>query len=260
MAGKGKNNTKAEKARAAETKQALKNAGVPKEVRQALLNQASKTGKGLSPNEAKFLQNQAKSLVGSKIANPTQAKKFLGNVQYRVDENKKFAAQNQAPPPPPPAYDPSTDVPVADGLVRVPERDVVSLATTDVDAETITNLLFENIGSVELTKFVRHDTVEGVNPYYDIISNLSEVKRRFNPSSLISIQKPDSSNFDIYAIKLQDKIPDDQYLIQNNITDYVYFDSSNGDLIIEVVNMSESEVVEVQIDTGGTIYRIEELW
>jgi hypothetical protein len=38
----------------------------------------------------------------------------------------------------------------------------------------------------------------------------------------------------------------------------VYFDNTTGDLVIEVINMSESEIVEVQIDTNGTIYRIEE--
>jgi hypothetical protein len=68
----------------------------------------------------------------------------------------------QLPPPPP-------------QMVRVPERDVVSLAQETVSAETITNLLFENVGANELTKFVRHDTVEGINPYYDVISNLSDI-------------------------------------------------------------------------------------
>jgi hypothetical protein len=147
------------------------------------------------------------------------------------------------PPPPPP--------------VRVPDRDVVELSTFSPDAETIINLLFENIGANELTKFVRHDTVEGTNPYYDIISNLSDIKRRFDPSTLISLQKSNLSNFDIYPIKLQDKIPDEKYLQENNIPDYIFF-AENGDLVIEVVNMSDSEIVEVQIDTNGTIYQIEE--
>ena len=147
-------------------------------------------------------------------------------------------------PPPPP--------------VRVPERDVVELADQSVDSATIQNLLFENIGANELTKFVRHDTVEGINPYYDIISNLSDIKRKFDPSSLVSLQKSDSSLFDIYPIKLQDKIPTDDYLSDNNILDYVYF-NENGDLVIEVVNMSDSEIVEVEIDRNGTIYEVGEI-
>lgn len=146
-------------------------------------------------------------------------------------------------PPPPP--------------VRVPERDVIELLNQTVDAATIQNLLFENIGANELTKFVRHDTVEGINPYYNIISNLSDVKRKFDPASLVSLQKNDSSLFDLYPIKLQDKVPTDDYLADNNLTDYVYFNRS-GDLVIEVVNMSDSELVEVEIDRNGTIYEVEE--
>lgn len=151
----------------------------------------------------------------------------------------------QLPPPPP-------------QMVRVPERDVVSLAQETVSAETITNLLFENVGANELTKFVRHDTVEGINPYYDVISNLSDIKRKFDPSNLISLQKTNSSIFDIYPIKLQDKIPSDAYLLENNLTDYLYIDT-NGDFVIEVVNLKDSEIVEIEIDTSGTIFEVDEL-
>lgn len=152
----------------------------------------------------------------------------------------------QLPPPPP-------------QMVRVPERDVVSLAQETVSAETITNLLFENVGANELTKFVRHDTVEGINPYYDVISNLSDIKRKFDPSNLISLQKTTSSLFDIFPIKLQDKIPSDAYLLENNLTNFVYIDT-NGDLVIEVVNLKDSEIVEIEIDTSGTIFEVDESW
>jgi len=169
--------------------------------------------------------------------------------------------QEEAPGPPPTSYyyDDDFYYPGPPPPVRVPDRDVVNLATESIDAETIINLLFENIGANELTKFVRHDTVEGINPYYDIISNLSDIKRRFDPASLISLQKSNLSNFDIFPIKLQDKIPDEKYLEDNNLSEYVFF-GDNGDLIIEVVNMADSEIVEIQIDTSGTIYEIEELY
>lgn len=149
------------------------------------------------------------------------------------------SSNSYSPPPPPP--------------VSTPERDVIELASQEVDSQTIQNLLFENIGANELTKFVRHDTVDGINPYYDIISNLSDIKRKFDPAALISLENSSNSFFDIYPIKLQDKIPDEQYLIDNALQDYVYIDV-NGDLIIELVNVSSSEIIEVQIDTNGTIY------
>jgi hypothetical protein len=141
--------------------------------------------------------------------------------------------------------------------VRLPSRDVVSLVDAGIDSATIQNLLFENIGATELVKFTRHDTVDGINPYYDIISNLSDIKRNYDPASLISVQKPESSYFDIYTIKLDQKIPDQSYLDDNNLTDYVYLDT-NGNLSIELTNLASDEIMEVQIDSNGTIYEVGE--
>jgi hypothetical protein len=222
--------------------------GPAKQAAKAVLTKAigaSGSGKISQKELTKF---QKKFGIATDIVHP-QVRKSESNTGSGVaasspPPSSNYSSEPYVPPPPPP--------------VRVPERDVVDLATQSIDAETITNLLFENIGANELTKFVRHDTVQGINPYYDIISNLSDIKRRFDPASLISLQKTNLSNFDIFPIKLQDKIPDERYLEENNLLNYVYFEK-NGDLIIEVVNMSDSEIVEIQIDTDGTIYEIGEL-
>ena len=258
---KGKNNTATEKTREQQTRTALKNAGVDKKTIDTVIKQASRTGVGLSVNESANLVNRAGQLKSKPITTLSGASKFLGTLQSRLDYNastlnkEKEGGQGggggsepifELPPPPP-------------QMVRVPERDVVSLAQETISAETITNLLFENVGANELTKFVRHDTVEGINPYYDVISNLSDIKRKFDPSNLISLQKTTSSLFDIFPIKLQDKIPSDAYLLENNLTDYLYIDT-NGDFVIEVVNLKDSEIVEIEIDTSGTIFEVDELW
>jgi hypothetical protein len=258
---KGKNNTAAEKTREKQVRTELKNAGVNKKTIDTVIKQASRTGVGLSVNEAANLINRSGELKKSKpITTLSGASKFLGTLQSRLDYNARTLNKEkegdqgggggsepifELPPPPP-------------QMVRVPERDVVSLAQESISAETITNLLFENVGANELTKFVRHDTVEGINPYYDVISNLSDIKRKFDPSNLISLQKTTSSLFDIFPIKLQDKIPSDAYLLENNLTNFVYIDT-NGDLVIEVVNLKDSEIVEIEIDTSGTIFEVDEL-
>jgi hypothetical protein len=150
-----------------------------------------------------------------------------------------------------------------DVVVKTPTRDVVNFTDdSNIGIELITNLLFENLGANELVKFERHDTIEGTNANYDIISNLSSVQKEFDPSRLISRQKPDRSYFDIFNIKLEDKIPSDKYLKNNpkidgsgqiNISDYVYIDSV-GNLVIELVNMNSDELVEVEVESSGTIY------
>ena len=150
-----------------------------------------------------------------------------------------------------------------DVVVKTPTRDVVNFTDdSNIGVELLTNLLFENLGANELVKFERHDTIEGTNATYDIISNLSSIQKQFDPSNLISRQKVDRSYFDIFNIKLENKIPSDKYLRNNpktdgsgqvNLTDYVYIDSL-GNLVIELVNMNFDEVVEVEIESGGTIY------
>lgn len=260
---KGKNDTKSEKARVKETTQILKDAGIPKKVIDSVIKQATKTGQGLSVNEAKFIQNKAMFDKTGLQAKPFNAKSFLGNLQGRLDYNSAIQRSidlqnNKGSDTSSASSEPIfTETPPPPQMVRVPERDVVNLAQETVSAETITNLLFENVGANELTKFLRHDTVEGINPYYDVISNLSDIKRKFDPSNLISLQKTNASLFDIYPIKLQDKIPNDTYLQENNLLDYIYIDT-NGDLVVEVVNMKDSEIVEIEIDTSGTIYEIGE--
>jgi hypothetical protein len=95
--------------------------------------------------------------------------------------------------------------------IRIPDKDnVLALTTNNVDEATITALVFEKLGAVELTKFIRNDTIEGINPYYNIISNLSSIKKEFDPSNLISSQKSDTSLSNAFSIKLENKIPGDK--------------------------------------------------
>ena len=133
-----------------------------------------------------------------------------------------------------------------------PSRDVVLFSENDVSIEGIQNLLFEQIGGIELISMVRRDTVEGQNPYYSIISNLSSIKREFDPTQIISRQRPNQSFFDIFSIDLDQKIPDDVYLSQNNLENFFYIDT-NGDFIIELDNLSDDEIIELEIAQGGTI-------
>lgn len=135
---------------------------------------------------------------------------------------------------------------------KVPGRDVIQFNDSDVSIEGITNLLFEDIGGIELINMVRRDTVEGQNPYYTLISNLSTIKREFDPTQIISRQKPNQSFFDIFSIDLDSKIPDDIYLQQNDIDNFYYIDT-NGDFVIELDNLTDEEIIEVEIAQGGTI-------
>ena len=99
--------------------------------------------------------------------------------------------------------------------------------------------------------------MEGQNPYYTIISNLSNIKKEFDPTQIISRQKPNQSFFDIFAIDLNSKIPGEAYLSLNNIYNFYYIDT-NGDLVIELDNMLPDEIIELEIARDGTIVLVRE--
>ena len=136
--------------------------------------------------------------------------------------------------------------------VKLPGRDVVVFQKVDTSLENITALLFEEIGGLELLNISRRDTIEGQNAYYSIISNLSAIKNRFNPTSIIVGQRPNQSLFDIFTIDLNNRIPSTAYLQGNNLSNFYYIDT-NGDLVIELENMNSDEIIEVEIATDGTI-------
>jgi len=140
--------------------------------------------------------------------------------------------------------------------IKIPDKDnVIALNNNNIDEATITALVFEKLGAVELTKFTRNDTVEGINPYYNIISNLSAIKKEFDPSDIISSQKSDTSLLNAFSIKLNTKIPGDRYLTDRGLDSYIYIDV-DGNLIIELDNITSDELIEIEIDTNGTIVEV----
>jgi len=131
--------------------------------------------------------------------------------------------------------------------VKIPTRDVVvNLDDPGIDVAQIQNLLFENLSSLELTKFTKHDTVEGINPFYNVISNLSSINREFDPISLLSATKSSTSLFDVYGIDLINRLPEDG--------NYAYIE--DGNIVINLNNMGPNESLEIEIDSSGTIYRV----
>lgn len=215
--------------------------------------------------------NYDKGVMGSKgtTSAPTKVKTIMGD-QYisqaykapiTKKNKKKFVVEIKEDTPVEtvilPSFPSFPDSPSnSTTSIKLPEKDnVLSLTSNNVDEATIVAMVFEKLGAVELTKFTRTDTVEGINPYYNIISNLSAIKKEFDPSNLVASQKSDTSLYNAFSIKLSNKIPGDQYLADRGLDNYIYVDT-NGDLIIELDNITPDELVEVEIDTNGTIVEV----
>jgi hypothetical protein len=159
--------------------------------------------------------------------------------------------------------------------VRTPTRNVTEISSLvpQYNVEHIQKILFENLSAVELSRIEKHDTIQGINQRYSIISNLSEITKKYEIIKQLTIMEKFKPLTSIYTINIQDKIPQEdyiklesldstyQYLDENNkiVTrekGYYYIDT-NGDLVIELINLERNQQVEVLIDTNGTIYKVE---
>lgn len=253
---------------------------------------AASSAKGISNKEESYI----KALTEKAKKDGNVTKKELAAIKKEIklqknDKNSGVAAwkiealnsgnNNQTttvptlPPPPPPP--PSTIAASGYGAIKTPSKDTLNISSLipQESAEKIKRLLFEELSAIELSIIERHDTIDGVRQQYAIISNLSEVRRRFNANkSLTNIEK--GSQLSVYQIDLDSKIPNQSYLIQNGLTEeysylnednvevsvekgFLYIDS-NGDLVIELNNMYIGEQIQIQIDSNGTIYEVTNLW
>ncbi|MFZ9241651.1 MAG: hypothetical protein ACO295_00460 [Sediminibacterium sp.] len=242
-----------------------------------LINKAAQTGKkGISAAEKEVILNQARIQANDKNKIVARAKTkdigaFIKNEKTKIAEAKRRAIETSTTV--------TTDIgnnivdfsmlpttfATSTSSVQTPGRDVVDLATPGLSAETIIGVLFEDLAATELVQFTRYDTIEGQDPRYSIISNLSNIKQKYRASDLISEQTPDLSYFSQFLIDLDSKIPSLEFLQSRsdvsvaNQNNYVWFDEFTGNLIIELVNTTSDQVVEIEIDTNGTIYEVEEI-
>jgi hypothetical protein len=141
----------------------------------------------------------------------------------------------QAPPAPPPPP------------IKIPTRDVFALGEQEISAASQANILFQEIGAIEIVNLTRRDTAEGQNPNYNIINNLPAIRREFNPTGLLTNQFLSETSFPEYQIDIQSRVP------SGNILSI----APNGDLLVETINVKSDEVVEVQIATQEGFESIE---
>jgi hypothetical protein len=256
---------------------------------------AAKT-KGVSAEELKFIKNlQTAAKKGgnvtkkelavikkevakqSKDKNNTVAKSAKADPgKYLRNQVKNISSSGEGTPIMEPVPDPVAEVITEESTpVRIAKRNVTDISSLvpQFNAEHITRILFENLSAIELSKIERTDTIEGINQKYSIISNLSEIRKKYDATKQLTSMEKSSPLTSIFSIDIQTKIPQQDYLkLQNLDSVYQYLDpdnklvnrekghvyiDSNGDLIIELINIQSDQQVEIEIDTNGTIYKVE---
>lgn len=170
----------------------------------------------------------------------------------------RYHAANAAPPsppagpPPPPPPPPAPPLPkfvrmtAPDKNIKPAPSDIIQFDDNAVDIALIQDLLYEDIGAVELANISRTDLIDGQDVLYSPIKNLSSVRREFNPNNIIATSYS-SDYFSRFGIDLSARGINEPY-----------FDE-DGNLIIEIDTVGEGEEIQVQVLSSGTIDLIEEL-
>ena len=154
-----------------------------------------------------------------------------------------------APPPPPPPVPPLptfTRMTTPDKNIKPAPTDIVVFDESNVDIALIQDLLYEDIGAVELANISRTDLIDGQSVIYSPIKNLPTIRREFNPNNIIATSHS-TDYFSRFGIDLFERQPYEPY-----------FDD-DGNLVIEIEDVQPGEEIQVQILSNGTINIIEEL-
>ena len=129
--------------------------------------------------------------------------------------------------------------------------DTILFNDDSVPVEIMADLIFENIGGQELINIARNDTINGQTVIYQPIKNLTAIQQQYNPNNILSLNATSDKYFQNFSIKFDEKVP-----VEGTGPGgaHVYIDPATGELIVESINLSEDEQIEVEITISGTIY------
>ena len=119
----------------------------------------------------------------------------------------------------------------------------------------MTDLIFEDIGGHELITLSRNDIISGQTISYQPIKNISSLYLQYNPQNILNLQDTSVTIFKNFPIKIENSLPS----VGSGPDGKTVYLNSDGDLVIEFVNLEPDEQIDVQIlisgdRLNGTIY------
>jgi hypothetical protein len=171
---------------------------------------------------------------------------------------------------------PEATVKVDSTSVKIATPDLILFGDEPLSYETMTDLIFEDIGGYELATISRHDLVNGQKVNYSPIKNLTDLYLQYNPNNILSVQSSDSY-FRSLSLSIFDHLPvcgtgydivpppppeEDPEYIEQDKTKWiktpncksVYIDPITGDLVINLINTRSDEQLEIQILNSGDVF------
>jgi hypothetical protein len=160
--------------------------------------------------------------------------------------------------------------------IKIATPDLIISGDELLSVETMTDLIFENIGGYELATISRHDLVNGQKVSYSPIKNLTDLYLQYNPNNILRLQSSDSY-FNSLSFSIFDRLPEcgtgyditpppppenDPGYIEKDKNKWiktpnckaVYIDPITGDLVINLINTRKDEQLEVQVLSSGDVF------
>lgn len=171
------------------------------------------------------------------------------------------------PTPPIPAPIPTT---VKPNSVKVATPDLMIQQNPNmVPVDTMTEMIFQEIGGHEIISISRNDLVNGRNISYQLIRNLEDINIEYNAQNILPVPGGSNDYFNSFPIRFNEHIPTVisqevggvivYYYLENPAYSpgangqAVYIEEETGDLIIDLINMKDGYQVEVEVLTKATI-------
>jgi hypothetical protein len=173
------------------------------------------------------------------------AREWWANYQQPSSPGPSYSEPPPPPPPTPPDPWIRTSNYAAPQGVKQADPDIVLFDDEAISPELLLQLQYEDVAGIELINISRSDIIDGQNVSYSPIAQLSSLRRRYNPNNIIALPSTSSDAFSRFGIDL----------ILRGIKE-PYF-NENGDLVIEIDEVLEDEIIEAEIDTSGTINRVD---
>lgn len=166
---------------------------------------------------------------------------------------------------------PKAAVKVDNTSVKIATPDLIIFGDELLNIETMTDLIFEDVGGYELSTISRHDLVNGQTVNYSPIKNLQDLYLQYNPNNIVRLQSSDSY-FKSLSFSIFDRLPEcgTGYTISPPLSNpqeqdktkwtktpnckSVYVDPITGDLVINLINTMNDEQLEVQVLTSGDVF------
>lgn len=136
--------------------------------------------------------------------------------------------------------------------IKVATPDLIQFNEEAIPIEYMTDLLFEQVGGQEIISISRNDIVNGQQVLYRPIKNIPQVSASFSPLNMFAAIDDTNSYFKNFVIQFDTKVPEvGSDSSANEVSEVIYIDDTNGNLVINTINMLADEVVEVQVLTSG---------